>query len=139
MIAITSQDVEDFTCGGCSLLAEAIHDAVPEYELACFIAGGHPCGHAFVKLPDGRYLDITGVHTHREMLDSHWGRPGKRHGRRGITTAHYAGPLVLSDRRAELEFRARLLVPAVLALTSGTDRRPEPDPNASATERTPPC
>jgi len=115
MIAITPQDVKDFTSGGCSLLAEAIHAARPEYVLACFWAG-RPCGHAFVKLPDGRYLDITGVHTHREMLDSGWGRPGKHHGRRSITTAHYTSALCVNGRQAELEFRARLLVPAVLAL-----------------------
>ena len=113
---ITPQDTEDFTTGACSLLAEAVHD-VTGWELACFWDGFRACGHAFVKMPDGRYLDITGVHTHQEMLDSRWGRPGKRHGQRGITTAHYARLRVLS-RRAELTVRARQLVPAVLALAA---------------------
>jgi hypothetical protein len=116
-VIITPQDIEDFTYGGCALLAEAIHEATG-WTLACFWDGFRPCGHAFVQLPDGRYLDITGPHTHREMLDSWWGRPGKRHGQRGITTAHYAsgGLSVLSSRRTELTARARQIAPAVIAL-----------------------
>jgi hypothetical protein len=114
--AITPQDVEAFTSGACGLLAEAIHETTG-WEPACFWNGFSACGHAFVRMPDGLYLDIRGVHTHREMLDSHWGQPGKRHGRRGVTTAHYASPLALGDQAA-LTARARQLVPAVLALAA---------------------
>lgn len=117
-VPISAQDIEDFTAGGCSLLAEAIHE-ITGWELACFWDGFRPCGHAFVRTPDGRYLDITGVHTHREMLDSRWGQPGKRHGRRGITTAHYASLAVIGGRQGTAG-RARQIAPAVIALYATT-------------------
>jgi hypothetical protein len=61
-----------FTEGDCHILAYAIVAATGwdfctfEYEGG----GGAPEYHAFVGMPDGRYLDINGVSTYDEMFQT---------------------------------------------------------------------
>jgi hypothetical protein len=61
-----------FTEGDCHILARAIHDATG-WPMATFTArDDRPTDHAFVQMPDGRYLDIEGVKSYRDMVKV-WG------------------------------------------------------------------
>ncbi len=66
--------VRRFTEGDCHILARAIHD-VTGWKIATFGFEHRgkitPDAHAFIEMPDGRYLDIEGIRTHNEMLN-HW-------------------------------------------------------------------
>jgi hypothetical protein len=112
---ITSQDIADFTLCGCYLLAAEI-ETVTGWPRAAFWDGFRAAGHMFSALPGDRFLDITGVHTRAEMMATHWAQPGKRHGRRGITTryADDSGWRCGVDE-TRLRARARQLVPVLLA------------------------
>lgn len=57
-----------FTEGDCHILARAIHEATG-WPIATFSYDGGPDTHAFVQMPDGRYLDIEGTFTRKQMLD----------------------------------------------------------------------
>lgn len=61
---------ERFTEGDCHVLARAIHE-ITGWPMATFASGKYPVTHAFVAMPDGRYLDIEGVSTREELL-AHW-------------------------------------------------------------------
>jgi hypothetical protein len=116
LLPVTSKDIFDFTFGGCYLLAEEI-ERVTGWERAAFWDGFRVAGHVFAAMPDGRFADITGAHTRAGMMATHWARPGKSHGKRGIT--RNVGPLAgwrLEQRyEDELRARARELVPVLLA------------------------
>jgi hypothetical protein len=60
--------VERFTEGDCALLAVAVCDLLPGSKIALDADEYH----AFVRLPDGRYLDIEGARSHREIA-AQWG------------------------------------------------------------------
>lgn len=115
-VFITSQDITDFTEGGCYLLAREV-EQVNGWLRAAFWDGFRATGHMFNAIPDGRYLDITGPHTRTEMMASRWALPGKRHGaRRGITTRYiddWGWSCGLDE--AALAARAREVVPVLLA------------------------
>lgn len=56
-----------FTEGDCHILARAIHEATG-WPMATFVSeDGEPDLHAFVKLPNGRFLDIEGISTEMDM------------------------------------------------------------------------
>ena len=68
---ITENDEAMFTRGGCLVLADLISEATgwPVCSLTTEDEPDGPDIHAFVRTPDGKYLDIEGVHTEEEMLD----------------------------------------------------------------------
>ncbi len=59
---------ERFTCGDCHLLANAINE-LTGWSVCTFLSSDEPETHAFVKMPDGRYLDIEGASSGWELLD----------------------------------------------------------------------
>lgn len=67
---ITEDDVNLFTRGGCLVLAEMISEqtGLPICSLNTDEYPDEPDVHAFVRLPDGLYLDIEGKHTEDEMM-----------------------------------------------------------------------
>lgn len=70
---ITREDIKTFTTGDCYILAETISEQTGWPECA-FATDWFPQGsvHAFVKCPDGKYLDIEGRHS-RVELEDRWG------------------------------------------------------------------
>lgn len=59
---ITDGDIEAFTCGDCHILAAEIA-RVTGWPLCAFRDDeGEPEAHAFVRMPDGRLLDVEGAH-----------------------------------------------------------------------------
>jgi hypothetical protein len=67
---ITSKDIYRFASGDCHYLARAISQR-SGWPIYCFVSDNTPALHAFVCMPDGRALDIEGVHT-LEELTSKW-------------------------------------------------------------------
>lgn len=67
---ITADDESLFTRGGCLVLAELLNEQTgwPIYSLNTSEYPDEPDLHAFVRTPDGQYLDIEGKHTRDEML-----------------------------------------------------------------------
>jgi hypothetical protein len=65
---------EAFTTGQCHALALALHQATGWDLLAAGVAGRAECcpAHWAVRVPDGRVLDIEGVHGYREFTGE-WG------------------------------------------------------------------
>lgn len=69
-----------FTAGACGAIALALHDrfgwpliAITEADnVHEGIAGGGSSVHYMVRVPDGRLLDILGLHTDEEALEE-WG------------------------------------------------------------------
>ncbi len=61
--------VARFTEGDCALLAVTVADMVPGARIAIDSSEYH----CFVRLPDGRYLDIEGARSHREIT-AQWGK-----------------------------------------------------------------
>lgn len=57
-----------FTRGDCHILAGAIH-CMTGWPFCTFAHGAYPAVHAFVELPDGRFLDIEGISTAEEMSE----------------------------------------------------------------------
>lgn len=69
----TVPDLERFTLGDCHFLAHAI-EKLTGWEMHCFVDGCDvPIDHAFVITPDGRALDVQGLHT-LDDLCSRWGQ-----------------------------------------------------------------
>lgn len=66
---LTARDRVRFTCGDCHYLARALHLRT-DWPLCAFDHGG-PDLHAFVRMPDGRYLDVEGPRT-RAALRKRW-------------------------------------------------------------------
>lgn len=90
-----------FTCGDCHILARAIH-RVTGWPMATFsFKSGKerlPDTHAFVRLPDGRYLDIEGVRTADEMYERWYGRfYTLKEARRRCSIVHWANEQELLD------------------------------------------
>jgi hypothetical protein len=114
--AITDQDIENFTKGWCYLLAGVIEQDCG-YPRVAFWDGFRPAGHMFNILPDGRFIDITGIHTRAEMMATHWARPNGKHGaRRGITrNVGTPGSWRSSGVERVGRARAREIVPVLLA------------------------
>src|SRR6185437_10821735 len=67
---ITEDDVDLFTRGGCLVLAEMISEQTgwPICALNTVDEPDEPDVHAFVRAPDGLYLDIEGKHTGEELM-----------------------------------------------------------------------
>lgn len=67
---IRKRDVIAFTRGDCHVLARAIQRRTgwPIYALTSHNWGEAPCFHAFVRMPDGRALDVLGARTMDEMV-----------------------------------------------------------------------
>lgn len=60
-----------FTCGDCHILALRLH-RLTGWDLCTFAdEDEEPRLHAFVRLPDGRILDVNGVQTETEFR-AHW-------------------------------------------------------------------
>lgn len=70
---VTKLDRERFSYGDCHFLARAI-SRLTGLPICTFMWNGEPETHAFVRLPDGRYLDVEGASTAAE-LRSRWENP----------------------------------------------------------------
>lgn len=70
MTTITPDDEYQFTHGGCLVLAKMISEQTgwPLCALLTRYYGEEPDIHAFVRTPDGRYLDVEGLHDEAAML-----------------------------------------------------------------------
>lgn len=68
------EDVERFTMGDCYILARAIH-LLTGWDIACFSYMSNPdndtwgAAHAFCVRPDGKCIDIEGVHAPDEFIE----------------------------------------------------------------------
>lgn len=71
-------DVRRFTEGDCHYLARALQK-LTGWPIYAFDSNYHDEGdlHAFVKTPDGRILDIEGLHTVAEFMEN-WSRPNHK-------------------------------------------------------------
>lgn len=77
-VCITQDDIDRFTSGDCHILAQQIHKKTG-WPLYVFnpspddeFYGKYGDFHAFVKHPSGKYLDVEGLHTPRELKNK-WG------------------------------------------------------------------
>lgn len=71
-VRITQRDITIFTEGDCHTLAMAIHRHTGWPVHAFIRDNGEADVHAFVKMPDGMYLDVLGVKSEKQMWES-WG------------------------------------------------------------------
>lgn len=65
---ITEKDVEQYTCGDCHILALSIHKRTGWPVCALEDEDGWANYHAFVKMPDGRFMDVRGPQTKVEIM-----------------------------------------------------------------------
>jgi hypothetical protein len=63
---ITNDDIEVYTEGDCFVLAQAVHE-ITGWPMCAFSYDNTPDLHAFVMTPDGKYLDIEGKHTPKQL------------------------------------------------------------------------
>jgi hypothetical protein len=110
---ITSRDKRTFTRGACWILAEEISH-VTGWEIREF--EGDVRAHAFVRIPDGRYMDIEGIHTGREMLDR-WER-GSNFQFRSYKRRMWEIPWGWGYNESYYRNRARKIIPELLAKLS---------------------
>lgn len=67
---ITDLDIIRFTEGDCHYLARAINH-ITGWPIHCFTwDDGEPEGHAFIVMPNGKILDVEGVHTPEQFYKS---------------------------------------------------------------------
>lgn len=76
----TEDHLVRFTEGGCMILAQLLHELTgwqfcsfwcPDFE--------EPNDHAFVRVPDGRYMDVHGIQTEDELWTNFYGRSADHH------------------------------------------------------------
>ena len=68
-VKITDDDIVTFTEGDCNVLAEVIHNKTG-WSFAAFHQDGWLDLHAFVITPSGKYLDVEGVHSYDDFVES---------------------------------------------------------------------
>lgn len=101
-------DIERFTCGDCHVFAKIVNE-LTGWPICCFTESGMwPMAHAFVKMPNGKFFDIEGVHT-RAKLKKIW---GKEYRIRQITFAEIAKSWHTGAEYSHR--RARTLAPILL-------------------------
>jgi hypothetical protein len=71
---ITSADIERFTEGDCHIMAWAIHKETG-WPIYTFWDGDEHWMHAFVKMPNGKIIDVEGVTTLRTFKKK-WSKYG---------------------------------------------------------------
>lgn len=108
-------DRVDFTAGECHLLARAIHRKTG-WPVCAFIDRGFFDHHAFVRMPDGRYLDVEGVHSERE-LRKRWSLPRARIGE--CPPDFLLSEWGLEDHRPYRRRRASVVADRLLAAVQG--------------------
>lgn len=105
---ITDRDISRFTEGDCHIFAAAL-EKLTGWPLHCFTYQGAPSDHAFVVRPDGKAVDIEGVHEMREFKKAWHCHKYARFTRRQLIEAEWGGP-VFGDYSYR---RARQLAPVI--------------------------
>ncbi len=79
-VRLRAQIERIFTCGDCHHLARAVHEltgwplvagsfiGIEEFDVAVSVDGRRPAGHAAVRHPSGKLLDIEGLHEDTEAF-----------------------------------------------------------------------
>ena len=75
-VKIGQLDIEHFTRGDCHVLARAIH-RLTGWPMHVFWRNDGPGGHAFILTPEGKALDIEGLHEPDEIC-AKWRCPDYR-------------------------------------------------------------
>lgn len=109
---ITEKDIYDFTRGACWILAEEI-SRVTGWEIRVFYP---PYPHAFVRTPDGKYLDIEGLRSGGELMGD-YGRSSNFQFRK-YAEGFFGLPRDFMPEDYYRE-RARQLVPELLEMVKG--------------------
>jgi hypothetical protein len=64
---ISDDDIHTFTKGACYILADVISEMTGWPRCGFEAFSGYFTGHAFVRMPDGRYLDVLGIQAEDEI------------------------------------------------------------------------
>ena len=110
-------DVERFTTGDCHIFAHELHKATG-WPMECFVDLGEPepdyqaSIHAFCRRPDGKLVDIEGVHEHTTFIEK-WDTWGASHeaGTMEVQWPIWDGYMTYGDYSRR---RARVLIPRLL-------------------------
>lgn len=113
---MSSADYDMFGRGGCWALAQAIHD-LTGWPMRALDRTDGPGGHAFIEMPDGRFLDVHGAQNPDEYM---WTRR-----ERAIpldSTEDWTLPTWFNFRRWDRHAclaRARKIAPQLVAAATG--------------------